>query len=162
MILVERSGRVPAPVERVWEVVRRAEQLPEWLAGIRRIEVIDGDGFGRRQRVHAADGTVLDAEVFAYRAPTLIAWRERAEGSGARAEARTEVHVELTPDSDGTLVRLIVVRWPPGPVSAALQRLGIRRVGASLERSLTRLAELAAAQDQVSAGTVAKERTCPG
>lgn len=142
MILVERSGRVEAPVEHVWELVRQAEQLPAWLVGVEQVEVLAGDGFGRRQRVHAADGSVLDAEVFAYRAPTLIAWRERAEGAGARSEARTEVHVELAPDEDATLVRLIIVRWPPGPVSAALQRLGVRRVGASLDRSLARLAEL--------------------
>ncbi|HEX6968559.1 MAG TPA: SRPBCC domain-containing protein [Micromonosporaceae bacterium] len=142
MILVERSGSVAAPVEHVWEVVRKAEQLPAWLVGVELVEVLSGDGFGRRQRVHTADGAVLSAEVFAYRAPTLIAWRERAEGTGARAEARTEMHVELTPEEGGTLVRLIVVRWPPGPVSAALQRLGVRRVGAGLERSLARLADL--------------------
>jgi uncharacterized protein YndB with AHSA1/START domain len=158
MILVERTGRLAAPVEQVWEVVRQAEQLPAWLAGVDRVEVLSGDGFGRRQRVYAADGSVLAAEVFAYRAPTLIAWRERVEGSGARTEARTEVHVELTPEEDETLVRLIVVRWPPGPVSAALQRLGIRRVGAGLERSLRRLAALAAPDNQVSAGMAAEER----
>ncbi|HEX5542869.1 MAG TPA: SRPBCC family protein [Micromonospora sp.] len=141
MILVERSGRVAAPVESVWEVIRRAEQLPEWLAGVQRVDVLSGEGFGRQQRVLAADGSLLDAEVIAYRAPTLIAWRERAAGTGARAEARTEVHVELTHE-EGTGVRLIVVRWAPGPVSAALVRLGTRRVGASLDGSLARLADL--------------------
>ncbi|HEX5596071.1 MAG TPA: SRPBCC family protein [Micromonosporaceae bacterium] len=144
MILVERTGRVAASVEGVWEVIRRAERLPEWLAGVQRVEVLSGEGFGRQQRILAADGSLLDAEVIAYRAPTLIAWRERSAGMGARAEARTEMHVELSSDGDGTTVRLIVVRWAPGPVSAALLRLGTRRVGSSLEGSLERLAELAA------------------
>lgn len=153
MILVERGGRVEAPIESVWQVVQQAEKLSEWMAGVQRAEVLSGEGFGRRQRVHAADGTLLDAEVIAYRSPTLIAWRERTEGAGARAQARTEVHVELAPDADGTAVRLIVVRWPPGPVSAALQRLGVRRVGAGLDDSLARLAELVIAAPPVPTPT---------
>lgn len=42
MILVERSAHVVAPVEAVWDVVQRAEQLPAWLAGVRAAEVLSG------------------------------------------------------------------------------------------------------------------------
>jgi uncharacterized protein YndB with AHSA1/START domain len=143
MIMVERTGRVDAPIESVWRVVQQPEQLPEWLAGVKQAETLSGEGHGRRQRIRAGDGSILDAEVIAWREPTLIAWRERAEGVGARAEARTETHVELAPDGDGTTVRLIVVRWPPGPITGALLRLGIRRIGAGLEGSITRLGKLA-------------------
>jgi uncharacterized protein YndB with AHSA1/START domain len=144
MMLIERCTRVAAPIEAVWEVVRRAEHLPAWLTGVRQAEVVSGDGVGRRHRVEAADGALLDAEVIAYQEPTLIAWRERAEGAGARSEARTEVYVELTAEDDGdTSVRLIVVRWPAGPVSSALLRWGMRRVGTDLEGSLARLTGLA-------------------
>lgn len=142
MLLVERSARVAAPIETVWDVVRRAEHLPAWLAGVRQAEVLSGEGCGRRQRVRSDGGETLAAEVIAYREPTLIAWRERAEGAGARAEARTEIYVELAPDGDATAVRLIMVRWPTGPVSGALLRWGMRRVGADLEGSLARLTEL--------------------
>lgn len=48
MILIERSARVDAPIETVWEVVQQAERLPEWMAGVRRVEVVSGDGVGRR------------------------------------------------------------------------------------------------------------------
>lgn len=143
MMLIERSTRVAAPIEAVWDVVQRAEHLPAWLAGVRQAEVVSGEGFGRRQRVHATSGGALDAEVIAYQEPTLIAWRERAEGSGARSEARTEVYVELAPEEDGTSVRLIMVRWPAGPISGTLLRWGMRRVGADLEGSLARLTGLA-------------------
>ncbi|GAB2941927.1 hypothetical protein GCM10027280_33140 [Micromonospora polyrhachis] len=142
MILVERSGRVGVPIESVWEVVQQAEQLPSWLAGVRQAEVLSGEGYGRRQRVQARRGASGEAEVIAYQEPTLIGWRERAKGAGARAEARTEVYVQLAADGDETGVRLIVVRWPAGPVSKALLRLGVRRVGAGLEGSLARLTEL--------------------
>ena len=53
MILVERSAHVAAPMEVVWNVVQRAEQLPAWLAGVRAAEVLSGEGFGRRQLVQA-------------------------------------------------------------------------------------------------------------
>jgi hypothetical protein len=144
MILVERSGRVAAAVEAVWDVVRRVEPLPDWMAGIDRAEFVAGAGFGRRQLLHTADGSTLDAEVFAYREPTLIAWRERPVRPGTRAAGRTETHVELAPDGDGTAVRLIVVRWPAGPLTGALIRLGTHRIAVSLERSIARLAEAAA------------------
>ena len=55
MILVERSAWVAAPMEVVWNVVQRAEQLPEWLAGVRQAEVLSGEGFGRRQLVQAGE-----------------------------------------------------------------------------------------------------------
>ncbi|RLP92425.1 hypothetical protein EAD98_21480 [Micromonospora sp. CV4] len=87
MILVERSAHVAAPVEVVWDVVQRAEQLPAWLAGVRAAEVLSGEGFGRRQLVQAGRGSAHEAEVIAYQEPTLIGWRERAKGAGARAEA---------------------------------------------------------------------------
>jgi uncharacterized membrane protein len=144
MILVERSGRVAAAVEAVWDVVRRVEPLPHWMAGVDRAEIVSGAGFGRRQLLHTADGSTLDAEVFAYREPTLIAWRERPVRSDTWSAGRTETHVELGPDGDGTAVRLIVVRWPAGPLTGALIRLGTHRIAASLERSITRLAEAAA------------------
>jgi len=85
MMLIERSAWVAAPIDAVWDLVQRAEHLPGWLAGVRQAEVLSGEGIGRRQRVQAVGGTALDAEVIAYQKPTLIAWRERAEGSGARA-----------------------------------------------------------------------------
>jgi uncharacterized protein YndB with AHSA1/START domain len=144
MILVERSAQVEAPIEVVWEVVQQAEQLPDWLAGVRQAEVLSGEGFGRRQRVQATRGEAVDAEVIAYQTPTLIGWRERAKGAGARAEARTEVYVQLAEDGDGTAVRLIVVRWGDGPVGKALRRWSTRRVGAGLEGSLERLTDLTA------------------
>lgn len=144
MMLIERSVRVAANIDAVWDVVQRAERLPAWLSGVRQAEVLSGEGFGRRQRVRVIRGPAVDAEVIAYQAPTLIAWRERTEGSGARAEARTEVYVELAPDGDdATAVRLMMVRWPAGPIRGALLRWGMRRVGANLEGSLARLTGLA-------------------
>jgi uncharacterized protein YndB with AHSA1/START domain len=159
MILIERTERVPAPVAAVWDVVRRVEQLAEWLAGVDAAEALSGEGFGRRQRLRTADGSTLEAEVFAYREPTLIAWRERTDGAGGRADARTETRVELAPDGAGTAVRLIVVRCPAGPLTGALLRLGVHRIGAGLEASIARLAEITGAP---TAATDAREQRGSG
>ena len=142
MILVERSARVVAPIEAVWDIVQRVERLPAWLDRVREAEVLSGEGFGRRLRVQPGRGAAVDAEVIAYQEPTLIGWRERQKGAGARAEARTEVYVQLAVDGDDTAVRLILVRWPDGPFRKALHRWNARRVGAELEGSLRRLGDL--------------------
>lgn len=143
MILIERSGHVAAPTERVWEVVRHAEQMPSWRAGVQQAEVLSDEGFGQRLRVQYSRGAVAEADVIAYRAPTLVAWRERSAGAPVRGLARTEVHVELAQEREGTAVRLIYVQWPAGPLRGVLLRLVRgRRVAADLERSLARLAEL--------------------
>jgi uncharacterized protein YndB with AHSA1/START domain len=159
MILVERKGRVAAPVEAVWDVVRQGEHLPDWLVGVDRAEVVSGEGFGRRQLLHTADGSTFDAEVFAYREPTLLAWRERPVRPGARAIGWTETHVELAPDGDGTAVRLIVVRSPAGPLSGALVRLGTHRIATGLDRSIARLAEVTGT---ATAATDAREQRASG
>lgn len=151
MILMECNGRIDAPIETVWEVVSAAERLPAWHTRVRESEVLSGEGFGRRQRVRRTDGTALDVEVISYSAPTLISWRERAQGSGARAKARTEMHVDLSVDGAGTRVRLTVVRWPVGRWQAALPALRAWWIRRELTRSLASLAEAVAAGHPVTA-----------
>ena len=95
MILVERS----AYVGRRWKWSGRwssgpSSCRPGWR-GSAQAEVLSGEGSGggnwssgRARRGH-------EAEVIVYQEPTLIGWRERAKGAGARAEARTEIYVQL-------------------------------------------------------------------
>ncbi|HEY3009955.1 MAG TPA: SRPBCC family protein [Micromonosporaceae bacterium] len=149
MIIIERRGRIAAPTESVWEVVSDVRRLSGWFAGVNRAQLISGSGYGRRQRMYGRWGRQrfeLDADVIAYRPPTLIAWWhvvERIEGRVAPRYARAvEVHVELTPDGDdATAIRLISVRRAPrGPLRAALLRLVHPHPAAEeLERSIAAL-----------------------
>ncbi|GAB7047613.1 hypothetical protein JCM9534A_27390 [Catenuloplanes indicus JCM 9534] len=147
MVVVERHGRVDAPAEAVWDVVRRAETLPRWLAGVARCEQ-DGDGHGARRRLTGDTGTVVPARIIAYREPSLIAWRECADADAPGdpppvplARVSAELHVELRPDGDGTLIRLIRVHRPAGFWrGVALRLFGVRRIAARLDRSLAVLA----------------------
>ncbi|GAB7038098.1 MULTISPECIES: SRPBCC family protein [Catenuloplanes] len=147
MVVVERHGRVGAPAEAVWDVVRCAETLPRWLAGVARCEQ-DGDGHGARRRMTGETGAEVRARIIAYREPSLIAWRECADADAPGdpppvpiARVSAELHVELRPDGDGTLVRLIRVHRPGGFWrGVALRLFGVRRIANRLDRSLAVLA----------------------
>lgn len=111
MIVVASQGRVPAPVDEVWAVVRQVETLPAWLAGVRQVVADGPEGLGRRLWLagsRAGDGPRLAggeppragdagraaeertgggldrrAEVIAWKPPTLLAWRWVAQrGAG--------------------------------------------------------------------------------
>jgi uncharacterized protein YndB with AHSA1/START domain len=144
---------VAAPAEQVWEIVRRVEELPYWLAGVRMAEQRGPEGFGRRQRLYGArggGGVDVEATVIAYREPTLIAWRYAARriGGGPWQPARPdELHVQLTPEGPRTRVRMYAVRRA-GLVGGLLVRLGFAggwRLRDDLTRSLMALASLTAA-----------------
>ncbi|MDP9791748.1 uncharacterized protein YndB with AHSA1/START domain [Catenuloplanes nepalensis] len=147
MVVVERHGRVVAPAEAVWDVVRRAETLPRWLAGVTRCEQ-DGDGHGARRRMTGGTGAVVRARIIAYREPSLIAWRECADADAPGdpppvpiARVSTELHVELCPDGTGTLIRLIWVHRPGGFWRGLAVRLfRTRRIAHDLDHSLAVLA----------------------
>jgi hypothetical protein len=149
VIIIERRGRVPASTEAVWEVVSDVERLSGWFAGVDHARLISGEGYGRRQTMFGRRGRrtfQVDADVIAYRPPTLIAWWhvvERLDGRVAPRYARAvEVHVELTPDGDeATAIRLISVRRAPrGPLRPALLRLVRPHPDAAeLERSIAAL-----------------------
>jgi uncharacterized protein YndB with AHSA1/START domain len=151
VIIIERRGRIAAPTEAVWEVVSDVERLPSWFAGVDEARLVSGHGHGRRQRMSGRRGRRrfdVDADVIAYRPPTLIAWWhvvEMLDGRVAPRYARAvEVHVELTPDgAEATAIRLISVRRAPrGPLRPAVLRLvRAHPAGGELERSIAALGE---------------------
>jgi uncharacterized protein YndB with AHSA1/START domain len=151
VVIIERSGRVLASIEAVWEVVSDVERLSGWFAGVDRAQLVSGGGYGRRQQMSGRWGRrrfEVDADVIAYRPPTLIAWWhvvERLDGRVAPRYARAvEVHVELTPDGEeATAIRLISVRRAPrGPLRPAVLRLvRAHPAGEELERSIAALGE---------------------
>jgi uncharacterized protein YndB with AHSA1/START domain len=56
MIEVVRERRVPAAPAAVWAVVAAPDRAPEWFAFAERVEVLDGEGVGQRQRQHGRWG----------------------------------------------------------------------------------------------------------
>lgn len=150
MIVVARKGRVPAPVEEVWALVRQAESLPSWLAGLRRVRVLGPEGFGQLLYLtgsRTGDGLDRQAEIIAWKPPTLLAWRcvgERGATPDAWGEARPdELHIQLGPAPGGGTQVLLYAVCPAGPLAGLRLRLGpARRWRQELGRSMAALVEM--------------------
>jgi carbon monoxide dehydrogenase subunit G len=148
MIRVVRERRVPVPPEEIWPLVDDPVRLGAWLAFAESIELLEGDGVGRRQRLHGRWGgrrTEVDQEVTVREPGRTLAWRhlaERLDGRPApRFSAETRFRVDLVPDGDGTLVRLESAQEPAGILQGLLMRLGTRSdIARPMERSLAALA----------------------
>ncbi len=150
MIEVVRERRVAAPPAEVWDVVAAPQRAPEWFAFADRVEVLDGDGVGQRQRQHGRWGrrsAEVDREITEYDPPRRYGWRhlaERLDGKPAPVFARsTKFEISLAPAGGGTLVRLRSAQEPASALKGLVMRaFGTRDVAASMDRSLDRLAAL--------------------
>jgi len=149
MMEVVRERRVDAPVERVWEMAASVERMPEWFAFADRMEILEGHGLGRRQRLHGHWGkrrSEVDQEIVEFDPPRLLAWRhlaERLDGKPApRFASLTEFRIVLQPLGEAaTQVRLESRQEPASAVRGLLMRLfGTREIAQNMERSLDRLA----------------------
>ena len=148
MLDVIRERRVAAPPERLWPLVSNPARLADWFTFARSSEVLDGEGVGRRQRVHGEWGrkrSEIDQEVVEFDPPRRIAWvhlAERLDGKPApRFAASTWFKIDLVPDGSGTRVHLHSAQTPASPLRGLVMRLfGTREIADNLERSLDRLA----------------------
>lgn len=153
MIEIVRERRIQAPPDRVWDLVGDPGRYPEWFTFADRMELLQGEGVGRRQRLHGKWGrkrSEIDQTVTAYEPGRRLEWRhdeERLEGKRAPEFAlETRFAIELEPDGDGTRVRLLSRQVPAGPARGLLIRMfGKREVAGHMERSLERLAHAAVA-----------------
>ena len=150
MIEVFRERRVHADPDAVWAVVSAPERAPEWFVFAERVEVLDGEGLGQRQRQHGRWGrrhAEVDREIIEYDPPKTYGWRhlaERLDGKPAPVFARsTTFRISLEPAGGGTLVRLHSAQEPANAVKGLVMRaFGTRDVAGRMDRSLDRLAAL--------------------
>jgi uncharacterized protein YndB with AHSA1/START domain len=148
MIEIVRERHVDLPTDRVWPLVEDPEKLSEWFTAADRIEVLEGSGLGRKQRLHGRWGrkrAEIDQVVTEYLPGKVLAWRhqgERLDGKPAPEFARETVFsIRLQPEGAGTRVRLESRQEPAGPVRGLLIRLfGKRKVAGHMEGSLASLA----------------------
>jgi uncharacterized protein YndB with AHSA1/START domain len=146
---IVREQLIPAPAARVWPVVDDPARMAQWFAFADRMELIEGTGLGRRQRLYGHWGTKrseIDQQIIAYDPPTRLAWRheaERLDGKPApKFAAETVFTIELVPSNDATLVRLSSAQRPAGLFQGLVMRaFGTREIGKLLERSLNALAQ---------------------
>jgi uncharacterized protein YndB with AHSA1/START domain len=138
---------MPAAAERIWPLIDDPAAMGAWFAFADRMELLEGEGVGRRQRLHGHWGkkqSEIDQEIVAHDPPRTLAWRhlsERLDGKPAPVfAAETVFTITLTPNGDGTIVRLHSRQRPASlPRGLVMRLFGRREIAASLERSLTEL-----------------------
>ena len=143
------EGRVAAAPEQVWPLIDDPAAMGGWFAFADRMELVSGEGVGRRQRLHGHWGrkrSEIEQEVVAYEPERKLAWRhvsERLDGKPApRFAAETIFTVTLAPDGGGTLVRLESRQRPAGRLRGVIMRIfGQREIRQQLAESLARLRE---------------------
>src|SRR5579875_26480 len=111
-ITIAQEALIDAPIERVWELIDDPARMGEWFAFAESMELVEGTGVGRLQRLHSRWGqraSEIDQIVTAYDPPYELAWRhgeERVDGRPApRFSAETTFAVTLAREGMGTRVR---------------------------------------------------------
>ena len=149
MIEIARERNISAPAARVWEVVAEAERLPEWYARAASVEVLEGAGLGRRQRLRSqwqGQDSEVDQLITAFEPEHLLEWRHEAErlgGQPPRFAVETVVRIELEAQGpDVTRVVLESRQRPADPDKEKAMRGNAEYLGKMLEASLERLEQL--------------------
>ena len=149
MIDVSASATIPAEPEAIWPLLDDPGRLGEWFAFADRGELLEGEGVGRRQRMHGHWGrkrSEIDQVVVEHDPPRRLAWRheaERLDGRPApRFAASTLFSMTLEPAGPGASRLLLRSQQEPAsPLRGLVIRLfGRREVATKLEESLARLA----------------------
>ena len=150
MIEIARERTIPAPAARVWKVVARAERLPDWYARAAGVEVLEGSGLGRRQRMRSqwqGQDAEVDQVITAFEPERLLEWRHEAERLGGKPAPRfaTETVVTIKVQALGPDATEVVVasrQQPADPEKEQAMRANSEYLGQMLETSLERLERL--------------------
>ena len=135
--------------DRVWDLVEPVERLPEWFSMSETVELLSGQGLGRRQRVHGRWGHrrfEIDQTVIAYEPKRVLGWKhdaERLDGKPApKISAETEFRIEVEAVNQDVLIRLRSRQLPDNMLKGIIVRLvAAPRVAHMLDDSLDRLAQ---------------------
>jgi uncharacterized protein YndB with AHSA1/START domain len=148
MVDVSASRTIPAAPEALWPLLDDPARLGEWFAFAERGEVLEGEGVGRRQRMHGRWGrkrSEIDQVVVEHDPPRRLAWRHEAERLDGRRAPRFAASTVFTMDlrKEGAASRL-TLRSQQEPASAlkgvVIRLFGRREIAQRLEESLDRLA----------------------
>jgi len=154
MIEIARERTIAAPAAHVWHVVAKAERLPEWWARAGSVEILEGSGLGRRQRLRSqwqGQESEVDQVVTAFEPERLLEWRHEAERLGGQPAPRfaTETVVRIKLEAMGPNATRVVLesrQQPADPEKEQSMRANSEYLGKMLEASLERLERLVATQ----------------
>jgi uncharacterized protein YndB with AHSA1/START domain len=149
-MVIVREGRVMASPADVWKAIDDVGVMGRWFTFAEKIEIIEGSGLGRRQRLHGRWGrkkSEIDQLVTEYEPTRSFGWiheAERLDGKPApKFASSTHFLITLSPDGDGTTVSMRSVQEPASvPKGLVMKLFGGKDVSRHMERSLESLADL--------------------
>jgi len=150
MVTIHTERLIPAPAPRVWEVIASADRLPEWYARSDKVEVLEGAGLGRRQRISSTwrgQESEVDQVISAFEPGRLLEWRHESERLGGvpapRFALETVVRIKLEADGPDSTRVVMESRQRPADADKEQQIRGNSAYLAKMfETSLERLEEL--------------------
>jgi uncharacterized protein YndB with AHSA1/START domain len=156
MIEITRARKIPAPVARIWKVVATAERLPEWYARAGTVEVLEGSGLGRRQRLRSqwrGQDSEVDQLVTAFEPEHLLEWRHEAERLGGQPAPRfaIETVVRINLQAQGPNATEVVLESRQQPADSEKEqamRANSEYLGKMLETSLERLEQVVTSESE--------------
>lgn len=136
-IQVQRSVTVNLPREQLYRIWRNFENLPRFMKHLQRVDVDESTGGKRSHWVAKAPfgrEIAWEAEMTEERENEHIAWRSLP---GSIVQSTGSVHFEDAPNTQGTIVHVIMQYNPPaGSMGAAVARLFGEEPGQQLRNDL--------------------------
>src|SRR5256884_7901705 len=142
-----RERTIPAGAARIGGVVASADRLPEWYARSGKVEVLEGAGLGRRQRISSTwqgQESEVDQVITAFEPGRLLEWRHEAARLGGKPapQSALETVVRINLEADGPASTRVVIesrQRPADPDKERAMRGNSEYLAKMLETSLERL-----------------------
>jgi uncharacterized protein YndB with AHSA1/START domain len=103
----QRSRRLTAPQQELWELISDPHHLPRWWPGVERVEGVQAGRFTQVFRTKRGRPVRADFHVLASQPPWLCSWEQDLPGTPfARVLSESVLEVHLEPAGDGTEVTI--------------------------------------------------------
>jgi uncharacterized protein YndB with AHSA1/START domain len=103
----QRSRRLTASQQELWELISDPHHLPRWWPGVERVEAVQEGRFTQVFRTKRGRPVRADFHVLASQPPWLCSWEQELPGTPfARVLAESVLEVHLEPLGEGTEVTI--------------------------------------------------------
>jgi uncharacterized protein YndB with AHSA1/START domain len=108
MPVAQRTRTLPAPPERVWELLEDPHHMPRWWPGVSRMEGVDEERFTQVFFTKRGRPVRIDFRLVATEAPWRRAWEQEIPGTPFERVLRESItEIMLEPANGGTRVTIV-------------------------------------------------------